>query len=145
MQTFVQPNPSGWGFHHKDVRFVTSMSFHENIEDYLQEAEIGYPVVCAVFFSHQDRSFHLLNIMPIEEEQPIINKHTIMNEMVKYCVKSTCRHKFLMSYFSKCMSECEEHCDICQTFVLNLKLLLHIMHYCERSPEFLHFIYKHSK
>ena len=109
----------GMGIDHKDVRFVIHLSFPESIEDYLQEigraGRDGHPAVCALFFSHQDRSFHLHNIMAIEEEQHRSYKYTIMNEMVKYCVESTCRHKFLMSYFGKDLSECEEHCDNCMS------------------------------
>ena len=83
------------GIDHKDVRFVVHLSFPESIEDYIEEigraGRDGNPAGCVLFFSHQDRSFHLHNIMGIEEEQHRSYKHEIMNEMVRYCVQSTCQ------------------------------------------------------
>ena len=103
----------GMGIDHKDVRFVLHMSFPESIEDYAQEigraGRDGLPAHCTLFFNHEDRSFHLHNIMQIDEKEYMTYKYELMNQMVRYCQNVTCRHKFIMSYFDENILECEEH------------------------------------
>ena len=113
----------GMGIDHKDVRFVLHMSFPESIEDYAQEigraGRDGLPAHCTLFFNHEDRSFHLYNIMQIDEKEYMTYKYELMNQMVRYCQNVTCRHKFIMSYFDENILECEEHCDICTSNIAN--------------------------
>lgn len=107
----------GMGIDQKDVRFVLHLSFPESIEDYSQEigraGRDGLPALCTLFFKHEDRAFHLHNIMQIEDKECITHKYESMNQMVKYCDSITCRHKFILTYFEENAPECEEHCDVC--------------------------------
>jgi RecQ family ATP-dependent DNA helicase len=111
----------GMGIDQKDVRFVLHLSFPESMEDYVQEigraGRDGHAALCGLFFDHKDRSFHLHNIMQIEDKEILSYKYELMNKMAMYCTNRTCRHKFIMSYFNEDIQECEEHCDICTSNV----------------------------
>ena len=113
----------GMGIDQKDVQFVLHLSFPESMEDYVQEigraGRDGNAALCALFFNHKDRSFHLHNIMQIEDKEYLSYKYELMNKMVGYCTNRTCRHKFIMSYFNEDILECEEQCDICTSNVEN--------------------------
>lgn len=117
VQVICATKSFGMGIDQKDIRFVVHMSFPESIEDYAQEigraGRDGNPAVCTLFFDHKDRSFHLHNIMKIEDKDYLAYKYQLMNEMVKYCTNHTCRHKFMLSYFDENTIECGEHCDNC--------------------------------
>jgi RecQ family ATP-dependent DNA helicase len=108
----------GMGIDRKDVRFVLHMCFSESIEDYHQEigraGRDGLPALCTLFFKHEDRSFHLHNILKIEDKDYQEHKYNMMNKMVNYCDSgSSRRHRCTLSYFEEVSPECEEHCDIC--------------------------------
>ena len=91
------------------------------MEDYVQEigraGRGGHAALCGLFFYHKDRSFHLHNIMQIEDKEILPFKYELMNKMAMYFTNRTCRHKFIMSYFNEDIQECEEHCDICTSNV----------------------------
>ncbi len=106
----------------KDIRFVIHMSFPESIEDYYQEigraGRDGSHSQCVLFFRHEDRSFHLNNIMRIEDKDHRQYKYESLNRMVEFCDNTrTCRHKFLMSYFQEDIVNCNQSCDICTSNV----------------------------
>ena len=113
----------GMGIDQKDVRFLLHLSFPENMEDYVQEigraGRDGNAALCALFFNHKVRSFHLHNIMQIEDKEYLSYKYELMNKLVGYCTNRTCRHKFIMSYFNEDILECEEQYDICTSNVEN--------------------------
>jgi len=105
----------GMGIDQKGVRFVVHLSFPESLEDYVQEmgtaGRDGCAALCVLFFNHKDRSFHLHNIMKIDDQAYLTYKYGLMNNMVRYCTNRTCRHKFIMAYFNEDMQDCEEHCE----------------------------------
>ena len=107
----------GMGIDQKDVRFVAHLSFPESMEDYVQEigraGRDGRAALCVLFFNNKARSFHLHNIMKIDDKEYLTYKYGLMNNMVRYCTNCTYRHKFIMAYFNEDIPECEEHCDIC--------------------------------
>ena len=61
-----------YGHRQKDVHFVLHMSFPESVEDYYQEigraGRNGQAAWWTLFFKHQDRSFHLNNLLQIEHK-----------------------------------------------------------------------------
>ena len=107
----------GMGIDNKNVRFVIHLSFPESIEDYVQKVgragRDGSRATCLLLFDHKDRSFHLHNILQIENKEHMAYKYNLMNKMVEYCVAPGCRHKQLMNYFGDDCQVCDENCDNC--------------------------------
>ena len=117
VQVICATKSFGMGVDVKDVRFVLHLSFSESLEDYFQEigraGRDGASALCTLLFRHEDRAFHLHNIMKIEDEDIKKHKYAMLNKMVKYCDTYTCRHKFISEYFGEDSPACEEHCDAC--------------------------------
>ena len=66
------------------------------------------------FFKNEDRSFHLHNILKLEDKEHLAYKYDLMNQMVRYCSDNTeCRHK--SSYFEEHAIAYREHCDNCNS------------------------------
>lgn len=112
----------GMGVDQKDIRLVIHMSFPESIENYYQEigraGRDGLHSQCVLFFRHENRSFHLNNVMRIEDKDHRQYKYESLNKMVEFCDNTrTCRHKFLMSYFQEDIVNCNQNCDICTSNV----------------------------
>jgi RecQ family ATP-dependent DNA helicase len=121
----------GMGVDQKDIRFVIHMSFLESIEDYYQEigraGMDGLHSQCVLIFRHENRSFHLNNVMRIEDKDHRQYKYESLNKMVEFCDNTrTCRHKFLMSYFQEDIVNCNQNCDICTSNVSDAPMALQL-------------------
>ena len=108
------------GVDKKDVRFTIHHSFPETIEDYYQEisraGRDGLDSKCILLFMHEDRSFHLNNIMWIEDKVHKQYKYESMNKMVEYCENvEKCQHQLLLSHFQENAVDCDHSCDVCAT------------------------------
>ena len=68
----------------------------------------------ALFFKHEDRSYHLHNIMSIEDEHHRLYKYKSMNEAAEFfdCA-SMCHHRKLLEFFKEFTPNCKNNCDIC--------------------------------
>ena len=57
------------------------------MEDYVQEigraGRDGRAAHCVFFFNHKDRSFHLHNIMKIDDKEYLTYKYGLMNNIVR--------------------------------------------------------------
>ena len=110
----------GMGADQKDVRFIIHYSFPETIEDYYQEisraGRDGLDSKCILLFLHKDRSFHLNNIMRIEDKVHQQCKYESMNKMIEYCENvEKFRHQLLLSHFQENAVDCEHNFDVCAT------------------------------
>ncbi|MDP2217821.1 MAG: DNA helicase RecQ [Methanolobus sp.] len=108
----------GMGIDKPNVRFVIHYDLPKNLEGYYQETgrggRDGLECECILFFSHGDRYRieYFVKQKGRKEERDIALKQ--LQDMVNYCVSTTCRRKALLSYFGE---ELEEDncggCDAC--------------------------------
>ena len=112
----------GMGVDQKDIRFIIHYSLLETIEDCYQQigraGRDGLDSKCILLFMHEDRSFHLNNIMRIEDRVHQQCKYESMNGMFEYYENAYVekfRHQLLLSRFLENAVDCEHSCDVCAT------------------------------
>lgn len=95
----------GMGIDKPNVRFVIHYDLPKNLEGYYQETgrggRDGLECECILFFSHGDRYRieYFIKQKGKKEERDIALKQ--LQDMVNYCVGTTCRRKTLLRYFGE--------------------------------------------
>ncbi|MEX2232739.1 MAG: RecQ family ATP-dependent DNA helicase [Cyclobacteriaceae bacterium] len=107
----------GMGIDKSNVRYVVHMDLPKNIESYYQETgragRDGLGSDALLFYGHGDvvklKKFALIENNPAQTE--ILLKK--LDQMARYCERTTCRRKYLLNYFDEKTSDYCGNCDAC--------------------------------
>lgn len=108
----------GMGIDKPDIRLVVHYALPKSIEGYYQETgrggRDGQPSDCVLFFAEGDRRKHdyFLREMADGEARRVAERQ--LRQIVEYGRLSTCRRKYLLTYFGDTMDgESCGNCDVC--------------------------------
>jgi ATP-dependent DNA helicase RecQ len=114
----------GMGIDKSNVRFVVHYDLPKNLEGYYQEigraGRDGLESDCILFFNYGDKvkQEHFIRQKESATEREIAYRK--LQEMVDFCMSSTCRHEALLKYFGENTGDSKDMdslncraCDIC--------------------------------
>lgn len=114
-------NAFGMGIDIPDIRFVVNYDLPASIEDLVQQmgraARDGGEAEAVVIFSYKDIEtieYFIHNIEVENRKMVQRDQRKKLNEVIKYCHTTKCRHQFICSYFGQKIKKCGTHCDNCK-------------------------------
>ena len=122
LSTLVCTTAFGMGIDKANVRIVIHYSLPASIEEYYQESgrggRNGCACKCVIYFSRNDKLFHLRGIYDycLMQNIPIhLNSRMLtFQKVVKYCMQlGGCRWQTIANHFGEEMLPCSA-CDLCQ-------------------------------
>ncbi len=108
----------GMGIDKPDIRLVVHYALPKSIEGYYQETgrggRDGQPSDCVMFFAEGDRRKHDYFLREMADGEARAAAERQLRQVVEYGRLSTCRRKYLLTYFGDTMDgESCGNCDVC--------------------------------